>query len=195
MNVRRPSFIVFEGLDGAGKTTCAKELAKRLDAELMTTPPPEVRDYRDELIQSLGESQEARQLFYLSTVFAVSDRVSMLLEQGRSVVLDRYFLSTQAYASFRGSRLDLDDQQRMIRPADFTIFLEASLQTRVERLERRGMTAEDLDSLSPAGEAGLLSEYQRRAEMKVVGRLIQIENEGDSPAEAVERILGELAGP
>lgn len=36
-------FVVFEGLDGSGKSTCAAEVARRIDAELMTVPSPEVR--------------------------------------------------------------------------------------------------------------------------------------------------------
>ena len=43
-----PRFIVFEGPDGAGKTTCAGLLAQRLGADLLTTPPPGVRRYRDD---------------------------------------------------------------------------------------------------------------------------------------------------
>jgi thymidylate kinase len=73
------TFIVSEGLDGSGKSTCAAQLAEHIGAELMTTPSPRVRRYRDDLIQSLGASQEARHLFYLATVFAASDEVAALL--------------------------------------------------------------------------------------------------------------------
>ncbi len=122
MMLHRPTFIVFKGLDGSGKSTCAAALAAQLGAALMTTPTPSVRAYRDDLMLSLGASQEARQLFYLATVFAASREITALLDQGRSVVLDRYFLSTQAYAAFRGSQLSLDDVQRLLRPADVTIY-------------------------------------------------------------------------
>ena len=74
-----PIFVVFEGLDGTGKSTCARLVAERLGAELLTTPSPEVRRYRDDLIECYAGSQEAAQLFYLSTVFAASDQIRGLL--------------------------------------------------------------------------------------------------------------------
>ena len=122
--------VVFEGLDGSGKTTCARLLADRLDAALLTTPCPEVRSFRDDLIRSYDGCQEAGQLFYLSTVFDASVRVRGLLRSGRSVVIDRYFLSTQAYAAFRGSQLNLDDTSDLLEPADLTVFLDTPLEVR-----------------------------------------------------------------
>lgn len=41
----RPLFIAFEGLDGSGKTTCARQLATRIGAQYLTTPSPEVREF------------------------------------------------------------------------------------------------------------------------------------------------------
>lgn len=188
----RPTFIVFEGLDGSGKSTCAAQLAECFGAVLMTTPSPRVRRYRDDLIESLGPSQEARQLFYLATVFAASDEVAALLQRGRSVVLDRYFLSTQAYAAFRGSRLLVDDVQRLLRPADVTFYIDTPLVTRVARLHRRGTSAADLETISADADARLHEEHFRRAHLDVVGRFIQIDGDG-TPAEVLARAVNELA--
>lgn len=44
---RRPTFIVFECLDGSGKSTCAAQLAEHM-VTFMTTPSPGVRRYRDD---------------------------------------------------------------------------------------------------------------------------------------------------
>lgn len=193
MTLNRPTFVVFEGLDGSGKSTCAAQLAEHLGAELMTTPSPRVRRYRDDLVESLGSSQEARQLFYLSTVFAASKEVSALLKQGRSVVLDRYFLSTQAYAAFRGSELDVDHVQRLLRPADVTIYMDTSLANRVARLQRRGTSAADLETVTADADRQLRDQHLRRAHLDVVGRFVRVPGDLGSPRDVLDRVVAELA--
>lgn len=188
----RPTFIVFEGLDGSGKSTCAKQLAERIGAEPMTTPSQEVRRYREGLMASLGPAQEPGQLFYLATVFAASEEVSARLEQGQSVVLDRYFLSTQAYAAFRGSRLEIDEVQRLLRPADVTIYLDTSLETRVERLGGRGTSAADRETVTADADSRLRQEHFERAHLDVVGRFMPVLGDAGDPGAVVDRIVAEL---
>lgn len=193
MTFRRPTFIVFEGLDGSGKSTCAAQLAEHIGAAFMTTPSPGVRRYRDDLIESLGASQEAKQLFYLATVFAASAEVSALLRGGRSVVLDRYFLSTQAYAAFRGSQLAVDEVQGLLRPADVSFYMDTPLATRVARLHRRGTTAADLETVSAEADGRLREEHLRRAHLDVVGRFVRVPGDLGSPRDVLGRVLAELA--
>jgi thymidylate kinase len=95
-------FIVVQGVDGFGKSTSALHVASWLGAEFLMTPSTAARLYRDELVRSLGPSQEACQLFYLATLIAASAGATRLLQRGRSVVREHYFVSTQAYAAFRG---------------------------------------------------------------------------------------------
>lgn len=189
----RTTFIVFEGLDGAGKSTCAAQLAEHIGAVFLTTPSPDVRRYRDDLIESLGSSQEVRQLFYLATVFAASDEVAALLQRGQSVVLDRYFLSTQAYAAFRGSQLAVDEVQRLLRPADVTFYMDTPLVTRVARLHRRGSSAADLETVTAGADARLREEHLRRSHLDVVGRFVRVPGDLGSPRDVLERVLAELA--
>ncbi len=192
MILHRPTFIVFEGLDGSGKSTSAAQLAEQIGAELITTPSPGVRRYRDDLIASFGSSQEAKQLFYLATVFAASKQVSELLKQGRSVVLDRYFLSTQAYAAFRGSQLEVDDVQRLIRPADVTFYMDTSLATRITRLRCRGTSAADLETITADADSRLREEHLQRAHLDVVGHFVIVSGDAGSPRDVLERIVVEL---
>lgn len=189
---KRPLFIAFEGLDGSGKSTCAAGLARRLDATLLTTPSPEVRRYRDDLIRSLGASQEAHQLFYLATVFSASVAIRELLRSGRSVVLDRYFLSTQAYASFRGSQLALDEVQAMLLPADATVYMDVPLAVRRARLSQRGATAADLETITDTADQRLRHEHFRRATLEVVGRFVRVDGAHGTAAEVLERAVSAL---
>jgi dTMP kinase len=188
MNGNRGKLIVFEGLDGAGKSTAAQAAAKALGAVFMTTPSPRVREYRDDLITGFKGSQEAQQFFYLATVFAASREIAALLAEGRTVVLDRYFLSTQAYAAFRGSGLALDDVQALLVPADLTVFVEAPLETRRSRLAARGTSAADRETLSPAANARLLHEHLARAHLPVVGKFLRLDTSVLSPEDVARAV-------
>ncbi len=195
MRFSTPTMVVFEGLDGSGKSTCAARLAERTGAVLLTTPSPPVRQYRDDLIECLGPSQESRQLFYLATVFSASESARALRSEGRSVVIDRYFLSTQSYAAFRGSRLALDEVGSLLLPADVTIYLDTSLATRSARIGQRGASAADNETLCERADAQLRNEHVRRSGLSVVGRFVCIDGDSDSAERvfdaAVERLLGD----
>lgn len=187
-----PVFVVFEGLDGSGKSTCARKLAEALDGELMTTPSPAVRRFQEDLVASYGGCQEAAQLFYLSTVFDASARIAKLLDAGRSVVLDRYLLSTLAYGELRGSSLDLDEMAARILPAHLTVFLEVPLAVRRARIATRGASAGDRETMRPEADERLRRAYARRFGLRVVGRLLRLDGHRLGPDEVVARVLEAL---
>ena len=190
-----PNFIVFEGLDGSGKSTCARRTAEALDAELLTTPSEPIRQVRSQIISEFEESQEARQVFYISTVLAASERIRRLLDQGRSVVLDRYFLSTQAYASFRGTNLDLDFIGVTLVPADLTVFLHAPLDIRIQRIEQRGASAADRETMSPQADAMLRQEHLRRSKAGYIGEWLSLDSSEASPAELANEVIQTIRRP
>ncbi len=185
-----PVFIVFEGLDGSGKSTCARRVAECLGARYLTTPSPEVRKHREKVVGSFDGCQEAAQLFYLSTVFAASEEVRRLLANQVSVVLDRYFLSTQAYANFRGSRLDVDALGDLLVPADVTVFLDVPLEIRRNRLATRGSSKADRETVSVEADARLRAAHARRAELSVIGKWLSIDGATKSPEELTDLVIG-----
>lgn len=87
-------FIVIEGLDGTGKSTIAKTLATALNAELLATPDASLKKARP-IIDAAYENQPlARQLFYASSVLHLSEKIKGLMAEEKSVIVDRYWLST-----------------------------------------------------------------------------------------------------
>ena len=189
----RPCFIVFEGLDGAGKTSCARALAEAIGADYLSTPDPASRLLARDLLAGFGGNQEAAQLFYLSTVFDASRKAQAALSAGRSIVLDRYFLSTQVYAQMRGSSLQLDFLGAGLLPADLTIYLDAPLEQRVARLRGRGADAADRETLDGATDGILRRLYREKSGSPVVGTWCTIAVGGQSVAADVASIVARLA--
>lgn len=182
----KPVFVVFEGMDGTGKSTCASLTAEKLGARLLSTPSPRLRAYREEIISSYAGSQEAAHLFYLSTVVAASEEIARHLADGESVVLDRYFLSTEVYAAFRGSSLVLGSSiEKMLQPADLTVFLDTPLPIRRERLRLRGSkSVEDEETLTADADMRLRQQYAIRKGSPVAGQWLEV----DSSALSIEEI-------
>ena len=190
---KSPKFIVFEGLDGSGKSTCAKQTAEALGAELLTTPSEPIREIRGSIIGEYGDCQEARQAFYISTVLHASKKIETLLDQGRPVVIDRYFLSTQAYAAFRGTRLDLDFIGNHLVPADLTVFLHAPLDVRIQRIEQRGASAADRETMKQKADDRLRREHLRRSSARFIGEWLSLDTSKATPDELADRILEVMA--
>lgn len=188
-------FVVFEGLDGCGKTSCARATAHALGADFETTPSLRIRAYRDEILASYGRSPEPAHMFYWSTLLAASEAVRNARRAGRSVVLDRYFLSTQAYAVTRGSRLELDALGAQLLAPDLTVLLDAPLDVRRARIVARGgASAADRETLDPAFDKRVRAEHTLRSALPVVGRLLPIDTATTSIEDVVAQVVAVARG-
>lgn len=104
MNVKTPLFIVFEGIDGAGKSTQARLLysyCKEITRAALLQEPTSSR-YGKRLRDMLqgrvaGTRQELLDLFMQDRAYDVGHNIQPLLRKGYVVILDRYFYSTAAY--------------------------------------------------------------------------------------------------
>lgn len=140
--------IVFEGLDGAGTTTQIKRLAKKLEEcgrkVFLTHEPtdnPIGRVVRDVLQHKISTTPTALAFLY------ASDRddhlknpeygIEKQIEEGRIVLTDRYFYSSIAY---QGVDLDIDFIKTInpFKHAGFIIFVDTSVDSCMQRIEKRG---------------------------------------------------------
>ncbi|MDP2505578.1 MULTISPECIES: AAA family ATPase [unclassified Oceanobacter] len=158
-------FIVLEGLDGVGKSTLAQRYAQQHGYLLMTTPGRDIQPIRAEIINGLGNSETAKALFYAATVQAEGEKAYQLVEKGESVLMDRYRASTLAYAYQRNVTLNLSAVLCQTRRPHLSILLTLDEQQRQERLQQRGATAEDIETLNPEFRDGVLNSLQAECDV------------------------------
>jgi dTMP kinase len=139
-------FVAIDGLDGVGKTTLVKELAWHYGGVEMYTPGPGLRPVVDTVLASLGDHQTARCLFYAASVLAAGRKARELADTGQFVFMDRYWLSTIAYARARGVSVDLSALESIVPAPDLTVLLTMDEEERQRRLTNRAVTAEDMET-------------------------------------------------
>jgi dTMP kinase len=125
----KPCFIVFEGIDGAGKSTQAKLLARRLAdlgiPVLLTAEPSD--GPVGQIIRSLTtrlEAEEEARLFTEDRRDHVERVILPALAEGRTVICDRYVHSSVAYQGARGAdQAAILSAQKPFAPQPDVIFL------------------------------------------------------------------------
>ncbi len=144
--------IVFEGAEGAGKSTQVARLAERLRAggvRVLEVREPGGTTLGDEirrlLLDPAGDVAERAEalLFMASRAQLVSRVIRPALEEGTTVIADRFFLSTYAY-QIAGRGLPEEDVRRANALAtgglvpDLTILLSLPADEGLDRAGRRG---------------------------------------------------------
>jgi dTMP kinase len=148
-------FIVFEGIDGCGKSTQIGLLAKNLEKkgrQVQLTAEPTSTDTGKMLREALSGRVE-RSAFEMAALFTL-DRIAHnvgkggieeMLAAGQDVLSDRYYYSSLAY---QGSLCDYDWVKGMnvgcpaIRRPDLCIFLDISPKEALARIGKRGEAKE-----------------------------------------------------
>lgn len=151
-------FIVFEGIDGAGKTTQIKLLRDSLASRgiecYITAEPTEMpsgKKIREALSGRVPvTTAEMADMFAADRVIHNKDNeqgIDATLESGRTVISDRYYYSSLAY---QGAELGYDHVARLnlenpdIRMPDMCIFLDLSPEKSLERIGKRADTPTEI---------------------------------------------------
>lgn len=184
-------FICVEGLDGSGKTTQARLLVKRLNKTCCAvyTAEPSAGDI-GKLIKRRYLQVENRCSAVVEALLFAADRVEHLtnevlpaLDEGKTVVSDRYVFSSLAYQGAAG--LDLDWIEKVNAQAvcpDLAIFIDVDPETVVRRLKKKKSVMENLQTQRRVCEVYL--KYVER------GRLVRID--GNKSKREVARDLFNL---
>ena len=149
------SFIVFEGLDGAGTTTQIRNLARYYEfnsREYYITNEPTSNPIgelvRKVLQKKVVTTPEALALLYAADrndhLYNPSYGIVRLLEEGRIVLSDRYFYSSIAYQSVECSKELVRTINNFPAP-EFLIFIDTPVDDCMKRIEKRGEEKELFD--------------------------------------------------
>ena len=135
-------FISIDGVDGVGKTTACKTLAEEMGAHYLKSPLApfdEMRGHVDKQINPM-----ARYYFYMAANHHASRVIAQILDQGQSVVCDRYYFSTFAYHAAMDPRIrGIFTTEGLLIPT-LSILLIARPEIRWQRLAKR-FTNQDYD--------------------------------------------------
>lgn len=155
-------FICIEGLDGCGKTTQAKLLAKELKKSygaVYTAEPSNGRIGRFIkqyclLAEKRGSSIVEALLFAADRFEHVENVVLPKVNEGKLVVSDRYVYSSFAYQGAAGLDLNWIEMinKHAVKP-DLAIFIDVAPETVVQRLKPRRSVMENLETQRKVREA------------------------------------------
>ena len=142
--------IVFEGIDGAGKTTTIHLIASylnKLGYRTFITGEPTFMNKQGRLFRKYVLSGKINDV-YLSLMLLIKDREIHIKKQilpylydGYVVLLDRYLLSTIAYQSVNKNIKDVfsfvSKKHNFILKPDITFFLDVSPPIAIKRIKRK----------------------------------------------------------
>ncbi|MES2638576.1 MAG: phytanoyl-CoA dioxygenase family protein [Myxococcota bacterium] len=183
--------IALEGLDGVGKSTLAAALTAELSAEALAMPGLP-RSVAHSVFAGLGDDPTSRCLFHAACARALGVKARELTAAGRHVIIDRYWLSSVAYARARGVTLDLDAVERAVPSPDVSVLVSLDEPERRLRLEVRGPTAVDRETMAPGFAQLVHAELTRADRGAAFGGQLLLDVSGQSPALALATTLALL---
>lgn len=149
----RGVFVVFEGIDGSGKSTTVSEiqgrLAERGIRSVVLREPTGKTDASREIRRILrtateindSVSHELLDLFMIDRLWDIRTQITPALQTGDVVLLDRYYLSTAAYqaedtVTTRKIMGDYFSASQILKP-DMLVYLDLPVHEAISRLGAR----------------------------------------------------------
>jgi dTMP kinase len=140
-----PLFIVVEGIDGAGTTTCSKLLVKTLNdmqIEALWTKEPSNGTIGRHIRRILKKEEAADEdgifpLFLADRHDHIANIVRPNIQQGTTVVCDRYAYSTWVYQQDNYDQSIIEIMQRRCMVPDLVFVLLCPVEVCMERISGR----------------------------------------------------------
>ncbi len=176
--------IVFEGIDGSGTETQSKLLRKELGSSSVRIEYPDYRGVFGKLIRLFLDnkqelSPEMQFHLYAGDMVKDKEKINGWLNQGKTVICDRYFLSTIVYQGIRGFRLEKAlkfAEDFGIPKPDIVFFLKISPKESARRkMDEHGKL--DRNEADPAFLGSVNASYERIARDNVFGQWFIIDGE------------------
>jgi dTMP kinase len=195
-------FVVFEGIDGCGKTTHARRVAAARGAHFAFEPgdSPLGADLRRWVLDAAAPMTPATEalLMLADRSYHVGHVIAPLLGEGRAVVCDRFAASTLAFQGYgRGvdlARLEAATELAIgdCRP-DLTVLLDVSVATAHERRARD--LGDRFEAADVAFHERVREGYHALAAASSAWAVIDGEGEEETVAARVDRVLDLLPWP
>lgn len=138
-------FIVFEGIDGSGKSTLTEELKKSIELLYVTCEPTDSEIGLLARKVAYQESSPYHELFlYLADRAEHTVRIKEKMDSGYTVLCDRYWGSTAAYQAAHGvidMRYLVEIQMPFVLEADVTILFDLPVEDALKRISGRDDTS------------------------------------------------------
>lgn len=142
---KRGKFIVFEGIDGCGKSTQLWKLAKHIsdlskyNHLLLTREPYQKKEIREILKQDESPEEQAEklaELFVEDRKQHINDLILPALEKGKWILSDRYKHSTISYQAAQGlSHEKLIQMHQGLQIPDATFIIDLPTEVAKKRMQ------------------------------------------------------------
>lgn len=150
--MNKGKFIIFEGMDFSGKTTCLKllvEILKEKGIECVTTREPggtpEGEMIRDILVNQPNlNSDERALLFQASRSLHCRGVIEPALASGKWVISDRYIISSFVYQNASERLLNWTTPRLNLTKPDYMVYTSCGLE---ETLNRKGLRIDENNAM------------------------------------------------
>jgi len=145
----RGKLICFEGIDGSGKGTQVRAMRRRMPGSVLFTYPDKnwpigsiISSFLEKKV-SLSPAQQF--LLYLADIHKDQEKIRLMLESGKTVILDRYIFSTLAYQGASGFEIQRGEgiaKELGFIPPDITFLIDIDPKTSVLRKRKQNKSLE-----------------------------------------------------
>jgi deoxyguanosine kinase len=133
-------FVVFEGVDGSGKSTVAELVAKQVHGMYLKSPPLPFSKLKQNMLETAAPA--ARLVYFIASNIEVTQIVNRTLPN-KHVIVDRYLWSTFAYHSAIEG-IPLSSMRPIwtvlasnLRLPDYVVFLTTKRRAQLRRISDR----------------------------------------------------------